>query len=62
VLGVDPLDVDEQAEALRAAIRLPRTERAARRAAIRDHVRTHDLDAWAERELEELERRAPRSA
>ena len=27
VLGVDPLDVDEQAEALRAAIRLPRAER-----------------------------------
>jgi trehalose 6-phosphate synthase len=62
VLGVDPLDVDEQAEALLAAIRLPRAERAARWAAIRDHVRTHDLGAWAERELEELERRAPRSA
>ena len=29
----------------------------ARGAAIRDHVRTHDLDAWAEGELDELARR-----
>jgi trehalose 6-phosphate synthase len=61
VLGVDPLDVEEQAEALRAAIRLPPAERESRRVEIRDHVRTHDLDAWAGRELEELARRTPGS-
>ena len=62
VLGVDPRDVEEQAAALRAAIRLPAATRDARRAAICDHVRRHDLDAWAGRELEELARRTAGSA
>ena len=57
VLGVDPLDVEEQADALRTALELPRDERERRSAAIRGRVRTHDLDAWADRELAELERR-----
>ncbi len=57
VLGVDPFDVEEQAEALRTALGLERDERDRRGAAIRERVRTHDLDAWAERELDELERR-----
>ena len=57
MLGVDPLDVEEQAEALRTALGLDRDERERRGAAIRERVRTHDLDAWAERELDELARR-----
>ena len=57
VLGVDPLDVEEQAEALRTALGLDREERERRGAAIRERVRTHDLGAWAERELDELARR-----
>ena len=58
-VGVDPLDVDGQAEAIERAIALPRDRRRAWLGAIRAHVRTHDLDAWASRELRELETRAP---
>ena len=59
VVGVDPLDVEGQADALELALDLPPAERRAWVEAIRAHVRTHDVDAWAGRELAELERRAP---
>jgi trehalose 6-phosphate synthase len=59
VVGVDPLDVDGQADALARAIAMPRDERRERSAAIRARVRAHDLDAWADDELGHLERRAP---
>jgi trehalose 6-phosphate synthase len=62
VVPVDPLDVEGQAAALERAIALPLGERRAWLDAIRRHVRTHDLDAWAGRELEELDRRSPRRA
>jgi trehalose 6-phosphate synthase len=62
VLGVDPLDVEEQAEALRTALGLDREERERRGDAIRDRVRRHDLDAWADRELDELARRTTAGA
>ncbi|HET8741393.1 MAG TPA: trehalose-6-phosphate synthase [Gaiella sp.] len=56
---VDPLDVQGQADALAEAIALPREERHRRLLAIRTSVRTHDIDAWSERELAELDERAP---
>lgn len=59
VVPVNPLDVDGQAEALQRAIELPRAERQAFLAAVAAHVRTHDLEAWASRELAELDARAP---
>jgi trehalose 6-phosphate synthase len=59
VVAVDPLDVEEQAAALELAIGLPPSERRAWLDGIREHVRTHDLDAWATRELRELDRRSP---
>jgi trehalose 6-phosphate synthase len=59
VIGVDPLDVDGQAEALERAIAMSRDERRRLGAGIRDRVRAHDLDAWADDELDQLERRAP---
>ncbi|HEX2303884.1 MAG TPA: trehalose-6-phosphate synthase [Gaiella sp.] len=59
VVGIDPLDVGGQAEALRRAIELPAAERRAWLARIRGHVRTHDLESWASRELLELDSRAP---
>jgi trehalose 6-phosphate synthase len=59
VIGIDPLDVGGQAEALERALDLPQADRRAWLDAIRAHVRAHDLDAWATRELVELERRAP---
>ena len=61
-IGVDPLDVDEQAEALARAITLPPDERRARLVGIRSRVRAHDVEAWATRELEELDARAPSGA
>jgi trehalose 6-phosphate synthase len=59
VVAVDPLDVEGQAAALERAIELPLDERRAWLDALRRHVRTHDLDAWAGKELDELDRRAP---
>ena len=58
-IGVDPLDVAGQADALAQAIALPVAERRRSLRAIRAAVRAHDLDAWAERELAELDERAP---
>jgi len=58
-IGVDPLDVDGQAAALRRAIALGPEERRAFLEGIRTRVRTHDLEAWAARELEELDVRTP---
>ena len=55
-IGVDPLDVGDQADALARAIALPRPERRKRLESIRSRVRSHDLAAWAERETSELER------
>ncbi len=59
VVGVDPLDVDDQARALERAVALSATERRAWIEGIRSHVRTHDLDAWAARELQALAERTP---
>jgi trehalose 6-phosphate synthase len=59
VVGVDPLDVDAQADALSRAIAMPLAERRDRLGAIRARVRAHDLDAWAAHELDQLERRVP---
>jgi trehalose 6-phosphate synthase len=58
-IGIDPLDVEDQADALGRAIALPREVRQARIEAIRDRVRAHDLDAWADREIAELEAAVP---
>jgi len=57
VVPVDPLDVEGQAAALERAIGLPLAERRAWLGGIQGHVRTHDLDAWAKRELLELDDR-----
>jgi trehalose 6-phosphate synthase len=59
VVGIDPLDVEGQAAALKHAIELPAEERRSWLEAIRSHVRTHHLEAWAARELELLHERAP---
>jgi trehalose 6-phosphate synthase len=59
VVGVDPFDVDGQAEALREAIALSPADRHRRLEGIRSSVRTHDVEAWDGRELAELDERAP---
>ncbi len=56
VLPVDPLDVAGQSEALEQALALPAAERRERAAAIREHVRAHDLNRWIEAQLADLDR------
>ena len=53
---VAPLDVEGQADALEAALALPAEERRARLAAIREHVRSHDLSRWIDAQLSDLDR------
>jgi trehalose 6-phosphate synthase len=55
VIPVDPRDVVAQAEALEEALALPLERRRAWLAGIREHVRAHDLDAWAEAQLAALD-------
>jgi trehalose 6-phosphate synthase len=56
VLPVEPLDVEGTADALEAALALPREDRRARLDAIREHVRRHDLAAWSGAQLADLDR------
>lgn len=55
-IGVDPLDVDQQARALERALELPAAERAARHSALTREVRAHGIDEWANAQLEALDR------
>jgi trehalose-6-phosphate synthase len=57
VVPVDPLDVEGQAAALEQAIGLPLSERRAWLGGIRGHGPTHDVGAWEEPELLELDER-----
>jgi len=61
-LSVNPFDLDEQAKAIEAALQMPQEERHARLEATREHVRTHDVAAWLETQLEDLDRWAARAA
>jgi trehalose 6-phosphate synthase len=55
-LTVNPFDVEGQAEALGAALTLPAAERRRRLAAIREHVREHDVNGWLDLQLAALDR------
>jgi trehalose 6-phosphate synthase len=55
-LGVDPLDVPGQADALEQALALPAEDRRRRAAAIAAQVQTHDLAAWIRAQLDDLDR------
>jgi trehalose 6-phosphate synthase len=56
VVCVNPFDVAGQAEALDRALSMPAAERRQRIEAIRAHVREHDIVAWIEGQLEDLDR------
>jgi trehalose 6-phosphate synthase len=60
-LTVNPFDVAGQAEALHAALSMPVGERRARIEAIRRHVRAHDISAWIDAQLRDLDAVAERS-
>jgi len=54
-LTVNPFDVSGTAEALHAALTLPREERTQRAEAIREHVRRDDIREWIAVQLAELD-------
>ena len=56
VIGIDPFDVDGQADALERALELPAGERAEWAGALARHVRDHDLERWSAEQLEDLDR------
>src|SRR3954465_740264 len=56
VVSVNPFDVAGQAEALGRALAMSRTKRHARLEAIKEHVREHDVAAWIEGQLADLDR------
>jgi trehalose 6-phosphate synthase len=60
-LTVNPLDVVGQAEALHAALVMEPDERRRRIEGIRAHVRRHDIRAWIEAQLADLDRAASRA-
>ncbi len=53
---VNPFDVAGQAEMLHRALTMPAEERRERLQAIQSHVREHDVAAWIEGQLAELDR------
>jgi trehalose 6-phosphate synthase len=55
-ISVNPFDVAGQAAAIHEALELPVEDRRARIEAIRAHVREHDLEAWLNAQLEDLDR------
>ena len=60
-LTVNPLDVVGQAETLHAALVMKPGERRRRIQGIRRHVRRHDIRAWIEAQLADLDRAAARA-
>jgi len=55
-IPVDPLDVGGTAVALEQALSAPAEERHANLEALREHVRAHDLEAWIDAQLADLDR------
>jgi trehalose 6-phosphate synthase len=55
-LGVNPFDLEDQAEALYRALTMPAAERRQRREAIAGYVRAHDVEAWTQAQVEDLDR------
>jgi trehalose 6-phosphate synthase len=60
VVRVNPFDVAGQAEALHRALTMDVEDRRERLEAIRAHVREHDVGAWIEAQLAELDRSSAR--
>jgi trehalose 6-phosphate synthase len=61
-ISVNPFDLEEQAQAIHAAVEMSRDERRVRLEAIREHVRAHDVSAWLETQLEDLDRWSAKAA
>ena len=61
-LSVNPFDIEAQAQAIHAAIQMRPEERRARHDGIRNYVREHDVAAWLETQLADLDRWSARAA
>ena len=57
-VGVNPFDVEGQADALWEALTMPAPERRRRREAVAAWVREHDVEAWTNAQLADLDRHA----
>jgi trehalose 6-phosphate synthase len=55
-LSVNPFDLEGQAEAIHRALTMGEAERRERIEGIRGHVREHDLEAWIDAQLADLDR------
>ena len=55
-VSVNPFDVSAQADAIHEALTMSATERRHRAEAIRAHVRAHDVGAWGDMQLADLDR------
>jgi trehalose 6-phosphate synthase len=55
-LAVNPFDVEGQAQAIHEALEMNAAERHRRLEALRAHVRTHDVNAWIDLQLDALDR------
>jgi trehalose 6-phosphate synthase len=55
-LSVNPFDVSAQADAIYEALTMSAVERRRRADAIRAHVRSHDVSAWKDAQLADLDR------
>jgi trehalose 6-phosphate synthase len=54
-ITVNPYDVDEQAEALYAALNMPRDERERRARAVREEVESNTIEDWVEAQIRDIE-------
>jgi trehalose 6-phosphate synthase len=55
-VSVNPFDLSAQADAIHEALTMSATERRRRAEAIRAHVRAHDVGAWGDTQLADLDR------
>jgi trehalose 6-phosphate synthase len=53
-LAVNPFDIQQQADAIAAALAMPADERRARAEGIREHVRANDISGWISAQLDDL--------
>jgi trehalose 6-phosphate synthase len=54
-LSVNPYDVDEQADAIYAALRMPEEERGRRAKALRQTVESNTIEDWVEAQMQDIE-------
>jgi trehalose 6-phosphate synthase len=54
-LTINPYDIDDQAEAIHAALSMPEEEREIRAKGLRETVRSNTIEDWVEAQIEDIE-------